>query len=402
MQWRGGVQGSEEYGEGVLGIGKIDIFSIRDLFITVKRVISHMKYNERNQIVNTVSVSRGILEHLGRKLNPYEFSVLMYLILRADFKTGCCITSSGDLATRIRLPQGTIRRILRTLSNNNYVKLFFESPNKTYPILVNRYHTEKGDVDAHGTESIQNIRYLSPHSVAEETSKGTNNTPPIRDDSALTETGKGTGGTANLNNPQVLPYDSNQELERSACNQPGHRLGIKEGHKQGHKSGDKQAPTESTESRYHGNKEGDRLGHRLGFNEGTLLKKIKEERKEEEKRKEEEREEGGFLDKSRNPTLSNKNSNTETGFFSHNGKWYKKSEFKVHDSGLLIDLRKDPLKDIPISFYDEPRKRVKREEIDLQKYFVFQGSAYANDKWVLNDEWLDAEPSVRLRKAMAG
>ncbi len=360
-----------------------------------------MKYNEKNQIVNTVPVSRGILEHLGRKLNPNEFTVLIYLILRADFKTGCCITSSGDLSTRIGLAQGTIRRILQTLSKEGYIKLFFESPNKTYPILVNRYHTEKGDVDAHGTESIQNIQYHQSYSNTEDTRRVTNNTLRIGENSALTETGRVTREIPDSNNPQVLPFNSNPISERSACNQSEHRLGNKGGDKQGDKSGDKQAPTESTESRYHGNKEGDKQGDRLGDKLGTLLKKNKEIRKEEEKENKKEREEGRFFE-TKNRALSKKKINKENDFFEYEGKKYSKSEYRIDDRNILINLKYDyENENYPVMIYDLPgRPRIKRSLIDTEKYFIHFGTAYERGWWYLDDEWLDMEPTVRARKGI--
>lgn len=358
-----------------------------------------MKYNEKNQIVNTVPISRGILEHLERILSIYEFTVLIYLILRADFKTGACVTSSGDLSARIRLPQRTIRRILQTLSKEGYIKLFFESPNRTYPILINGYHTEKGDVDVHGTESIQNIQYRLPHSNTESTRRVTNNAPQITDDPTRWETSRDIGELIGFNGSQVLLNESIQMPERIAWNEPGHKLGNKEEDKQGDKSGDKQSLTGLAESRHLGNRKGDKQGDRLGDKSGTLLKKNKEIGKEEEKKEEIKGEGARFFDKSKNHSLFKKNSNKENNFFSYNGKWYKKSEFKVHDSGLLVDLQKNTFIDIPISFHDEPqRASIKKEQVNLQKYFIFKGSAYSKDKWVLDDDFFDLESSVRAKK----
>lgn len=144
-----------------------------------------MKYNEFGYI-DTVPLSRGILDHIVEgKLSNKEFSLLVYCILKTNYKTGYFSSCSSIIAREIHLPVETVKRLLRTLFTKGYLKTFPCKRNSAYPILVNKFPTPQGEVNIYCTDTVYDVCY-----VQRGPSKGISKAPQVASAPPPKTTGK--------------------------------------------------------------------------------------------------------------------------------------------------------------------------------------------------------------------
>ena len=144
-----------------------------------------MKYNEFG-FFDTIPLSRGILDHIIEgKLSNREFSLLVYCILKANYRTGYFSSCSSIIARELHLPAETVKRLLRTLFAKGYLKTFPGKRNWAYPILVNKFPTPQGEVDIFRTDTIFDVCY-----VQRGPSKGISKAPQVASAPPPKTTGK--------------------------------------------------------------------------------------------------------------------------------------------------------------------------------------------------------------------
>ena len=98
-------------------------------------------------------------------LNPYELSVLFYLIMRSDNETHTCFPSEKGIAKACGMSHPTVTRVIKSLETKSIIKVkrqYAPTKNGTNRQTANLYTLLICEITPHNSKAWKRLEYNSP------------------------------------------------------------------------------------------------------------------------------------------------------------------------------------------------------------------------------------------------